>query len=226
MAISVTCPKCHTRLKVSDQYAGKRGPCPKCKSEIHVPKKEEEVVIAGPADFEGQKGVSGELVLKPIEREETEFHPVVVVTSVAGTIAVLAVALVIRMGTPDGQVSPAILTMGALLLAPGLVLAGYAFLRDSDLEPYSGLSLAIRVGICSLVYAFTWAIYAIVVGFLFAPGHPELLQLGFIVPCLAAVGILAAYSSLDLDPTNSFFHYSLYLGVTVILRLIMGMSAF
>ena len=116
--------------------------------------------------------------------------------------------------------------MGALLLAPGLVLAGYAFLRDSDLEPYSGLSLAIRVGICSLVYAFTWAIYAIVVGFLFTPGHPELLHLGFIVPCLAAVGILAAYSSLDLDPTNSFFHYALYLGVTVILRLIMGMSAF
>ena len=34
MAIDVTCPSCHTRFQVSDKFAGKSGPCPKCKNTI------------------------------------------------------------------------------------------------------------------------------------------------------------------------------------------------
>ncbi|MEC8508925.1 MAG: MJ0042-type zinc finger domain-containing protein, partial [Planctomycetota bacterium] len=34
MSIRVTCPGCHARFNVSDQFAGKSGPCPKCKKTI------------------------------------------------------------------------------------------------------------------------------------------------------------------------------------------------
>ena len=64
MPIQVTCPnpKCLTRFSVADKYAGQKGPCPKCKTVITIPKKEDEVVIhtpvhseAGGADASGRK---------------------------------------------------------------------------------------------------------------------------------------------------------------------------
>ena len=52
MPIQVTCPKCFTRFSVSEKFAGKKGPCPKCKSEITVPDVGEEVVVPiGKADI-------------------------------------------------------------------------------------------------------------------------------------------------------------------------------
>ena len=48
------------------------------------------------------------------------------------------------------QVSPWIKGLGALVLAPPLVLAGYTFLRDDELEPYRGRELGLRVAACGL----------------------------------------------------------------------------
>src|SRR6187401_2984774 len=57
MAIDVTCASCKTRFQVSDKFAGKQGPCPKCKKIITVPTKKDEVVIhvpeSGPKDSKG-----------------------------------------------------------------------------------------------------------------------------------------------------------------------------
>src|SRR5258708_6764900 len=38
MPIPVTCPSCKTSFTVGDQHAGKKGPCPKCKGIIAIPK--------------------------------------------------------------------------------------------------------------------------------------------------------------------------------------------
>ena len=37
MAIAVLCPGCKSQFTVSDQYAGRTGPCPKCKKPITIP---------------------------------------------------------------------------------------------------------------------------------------------------------------------------------------------
>jgi predicted Zn finger-like uncharacterized protein len=37
MPISVTCPACAAAFQVKDEYAGKKGKCPKCKAVLTVP---------------------------------------------------------------------------------------------------------------------------------------------------------------------------------------------
>ena len=71
MPIQVTCPKCFKRFQVSEKFAGKTGPCPNCKSQIKVPEASEEVVIHAPED-DAPKDRSGQSVLKPLKREETD----------------------------------------------------------------------------------------------------------------------------------------------------------
>ena len=39
MPISVVCPGCKARFNVSDKFAGKKGPCPKCKTVLTVPRR-------------------------------------------------------------------------------------------------------------------------------------------------------------------------------------------
>jgi len=87
MPIPVTCPGCLARFTVSDKYAGKQGPCPKCKQTITVPDKSQEVVIHAPDD--GPKDSAGKPVLKPIRR--VEFTPNGLQIGVAIGVASLAI---------------------------------------------------------------------------------------------------------------------------------------
>ena len=45
MPISVTCPQCEFIVKVKDEYAGKRGKCPKCKTTVQIPAAEAPVLL-------------------------------------------------------------------------------------------------------------------------------------------------------------------------------------
>ena len=58
MAIDVLCPGCQKKFRVSDQFAGKKGPCPQCKTIITIPAKGPEVIIHAP-ETEGPKGSDG-----------------------------------------------------------------------------------------------------------------------------------------------------------------------
>ena len=61
MAIDVTCIKCHTRFQVSEKFAGKSGPCPKCKNTIKIPELKDQVVIHAP-EVSGTKTATGQPV--------------------------------------------------------------------------------------------------------------------------------------------------------------------
>lgn len=226
MSIQVTCPGCHARFNVSDNFAGREGPCPKCKTKIKIPDKAEEVVIHAPEDFGGGgRDAKGRPVLKPIERADVKLPPVVIFAIVGAVVMVLLLAWVLgRSGEPP---STLILGIGALALAPALIFGGYTFLRDDELEPYRGRQLWLRIGICSLVYALTWLGYSLAIGMLVSEGNsPAMMHLLLVAPPIIGVGMLAAYSTLDLEPMMAFLHYGLYLTVTVLLRLTMGMPPF
>ncbi len=232
MPIQVICRSCHARFAVSEKFAGKKGPCPKCKAEITVPETKDEVVIHAPEDFDsGGKTATGQLALKPIQRKEVKLSAVAVAGTLGAIVAVFLVAWMFHPGSDDDPPPPPpmlVLALGAIALAPPLVWGGYSFLRDDELEPYRHVSLWIRVAICSVVYALLWGFFLAVKTYLLQGSGDEqlgLLPLAFVILAFLALGALAAHTSLDLDPTTAVFHYGLYIVVTVLLRLTMGMYA-
>lgn len=120
MSIRVTCPGCHARFNVSDQFAGKSGPCPKCKMTIQIPDKAEEVVVHAPENF-GPADSQGRSVLKPIFRQERSVSTVQIFGIGLFVVLGIAIAAVLRFSIPDPANFPLpILVVGAVLLAPPL----------------------------------------------------------------------------------------------------------
>src|SRR4051812_5046599 len=156
MAIDVTCPSCLTRFQVSDKFAGKSGPCPKCKKTIKVPEKKAEIVIHAP-EVSGPKDTTGVAVLKPLTRKEVRLTMMQIIAIVASVIVVLALAAVLRYQPKDLQKLAAML--GSILLGPPLAFAGYTFLRDDELEPYRGKEVLLRSLACGAAFAAIWGAY-------------------------------------------------------------------
>jgi hypothetical protein len=224
VAILVVCQTCKTRFQVSEKFAGKQGPCPKCKAVISIPKLDEQVKIHAPEEYAGggmvaAKDAQGRAVLKPISRDKTKFQPVILVAAAAGILMAVLVAFLLRDQSPNVW----ILGAGAFLLAPPIVLAGYTALRDAESEPYRGTALWIRTAIVSVVYAGLWGIAALFGTLVFTAGTPELWQLIPPTAIMIVGGTIAALATLDLEPANAFFHYAFYLAATVFLRVIMGL---
>jgi hypothetical protein len=229
MPIQVVCPGCKKRFEVSDKFAGKQGPCPQCKTVIKVPEKSVEVVIHAPETAgRGGKSATGMPVFKPIARKYLNATPAVWVGVIAGVVVVFLAAMLLGLGhnATDKQVSTVILAIGALVLAPPLALAGYIFLRDAELEPYRGTTLWIRIGSVALVYAVLWGALGFLKPLWGITGMMETYQAVVIVPALLGIGGLAAFAALELDYTTAVFHYSLYLGITVLLRLCLQLYPF
>lgn len=220
MAIRVTCPGCKTRFNVGDQFAGKTGPCPKCKTVIKIPDKSEEVVVHAPENF-GPKDSKGRAVLKPVFREETKVTPVGIATFVASLVLALGAALAIRFVSPE---PPLVLIMiAAAILAPPLSWAGYAFLRNQDLDSYHGVELWARVGVTSLLFFALWGLFPIVAYALNSDTFTMPIALGSIVGMLVAGGAIAMVAY-DHDYLMGLVHFGLYLLVCLTLRAIAALS--
>lgn len=244
MAILVVCSKCKSRFQVSDKFAGQKGPCPKCKHEITIPDKSEEVKIHAPETF-GPKGAGGRPVLKPIFREETKWNPLAA-GIVGGILAIafivaLAVGMVSHVKDPpkrDGTVVERVdgvpvyvsLALGSLLVGGTLSYAGYTFLRDADTEPFRGQELWMRVGICAFCYALLWGgVWLVKLGLgLDLNDMGTMSRIVWIVIFLA--GMLAAgggigHLALEIEYGTGLLHFGLFLVVSVLLRLTMGLQA-
>ena len=226
MAIDVTCPGCKARFQVSEKFAGKKGPCPKCKAVIIVPAVAEKVEIHAPEVVAGPKGSMGQAALKPLKRTETKVSVPMIVAVVGTILVVLVMAFVLRVKDAKAakDFPQVLLIFSAMLLGPPLAWAGYSFLRDDELEPYRGRSLWLRVSACGLVYAALWGVYwGVKMSPLLDGRAPQAFELICIIPFFFAGGC-AAFVSLDLSYGNGLLHYGLYLLVTVLLRWIVNIG--
>ncbi len=226
MPIPVTCSSCLTRFNVGDQHAGKTGPCPKCKKPIQIPELGEEIVIHAPESEPGAKNAAGKNILKPIKRKEAKFSLNITVATVG--LVLLSIAIAWLLGNSDlGDNQFWALAGGAILLGPLLAYAGYTFLRDDELGIYEGSSVIIRSISCGLVYALLWGVYIYLGSNVFgdesfADGLEMVQIAGLCVPLLG-IGAFAALVSFDFDFITGFFHFTLYFGVTILLRFVMGL---
>ncbi|WP_425614801.1 hypothetical protein NA78x_004680 [Anatilimnocola sp. NA78] len=225
MPIDVTCANCKTRFQVSEKFAGKKGPCPKCKTVITVPTLQEQVVIHAPEPT-GPKDSKGQAVLAPLVRKEAKLSQMMIIVIVASVFVVMFAALILRIAFPGGSTPLVILITGSVLLAPPLALAAYTFLRDDELAPFTRNELAMRLIAPSVVYPLIWGIYWFVFWYLEINPAGNGLMLVFAIPVVIVIGAICAQASLELEFGSAALHYCVYLVATVVLRLILGMSAY
>jgi hypothetical protein len=221
MPIQVTCPSCLARFTVSDKYAGKKGPCPKCKKEITVPDKSQEVIIHAPEPT-GPKDSKGVSVLKPIKR--TEFSLSNIQLSIAGGITFVAILMAFVGRFAFTPVPWWYLSLGAIALSYPVAWAGYAFLKDDELGGYFGRELAVRLGACSAIFAATWGLYWFLAYYL---GNKTLadvdgISFAIFLGVMIVGGALGSLACLEMEFGQSLLHYVLYLGITFLLAMVAG----
>ncbi|MEM6329595.1 MAG: hypothetical protein AAF790_05035 [Planctomycetota bacterium] len=215
------------RFSVGDQHAGKQGPCPSpnCSTLISIPKAEDQVVIHAPDDG-GPKDAKGRSVLKTTRSKDAKFSVPIAAGVGVAALLVLVVAVLVRAEVVPGGTP--VLASGAVILGPMLAWAGYGFLRDGELEPYRGKALLVRASACGLGFAAAWGAYTLL-AYQLSGGWPigslEVFQMLIAAAAAVAIGAIAAYASLDLDPTLAGVHFALYFLVTVLLRVVMALPA-
>lgn len=220
MSIRVTCTGCHTRFDVHDKFAGKEGPCPKCKALIQIPADDEQVVIHAP-ELAGPKDSKGRAILKPISRSETILSGVQIAIIVASVIGFLAVAVILRSVIADKTKFPVyMLAIGALAIAFPIAYAAYAVLRNQEAPPFFGTQLWARIGICAVVYSILW-LFMPLMAFAF-PGNDMGAVVGIVG--MIAVGGLIGMLTLEFDYMFGILHYGMYLSICLIGRLILGLG--
>lgn len=218
MPILVTCSGCKTQFRVSDKFAGKQGPCPKCKAVIVIPAlqqaKAAEVVIHEP---EAVAAKTGTAIPKPITRKATAIRPL----EVAGLLGAFAMAAVAAWwGGEIWRANPGLRVLGLLAVAFPCGRLGYAILRNDELEPYLGRELWIRIAIASAVYVLLWVV------FYWVPEDFRDTAFSLVLTWTPffAVGGLAGLACFDLDYFNGVLHYSLYVLVTLTLGWLAGLT--
>jgi hypothetical protein len=222
MPILVVCPGCKKRFQVSDQFAGKTGPCPTCKTVIKIPTAKEQVVVHEPTAFEsGGRSTTGQLVIKPIEHENVRFRPVVAAMIAAVVLFVFVVAFSGRNLIRNSSFGYPLCALGLLLISPPLVVAGYSVLRNDEMEPYRGRPLAIRSTIAAIVYAILWGLFGYVAT-LVADTEPWTWLV--VVPPFFVAGALAALATLDFDFGTGTVHFGGYVLLTILLRWAAGLG--
>jgi hypothetical protein len=220
MPISVVCGGCKTRFEVSEKFAGKQGPCPKCKAIIRIPEvMAAEVKVHAPEEFAtGGKDRKGRAITKPIPRVDSKVNSHVVAAIVVGSVLAFAVALVGRGLGEAAQYG--LITIGLLLLGPPIAVGGYYFLRNDELEPYSGQELWIRASLCGVGYAVLWGVYWYL-GYQ-AEIPSEMYHWVFVAPAFIAAGGGLALAAFDLEYSSGALHYCFYVIVTLLLRFAIG----
>jgi hypothetical protein len=223
MSIRVTCTGCHTRFNVSEKFAGREGPCPKCRRVIRIPAAADEVKVHAPENF-GPKGATGEAILKPIFRQDTILSPVQIVLIAAVLVGFVAIAFLLRWGISDKEGFSSLLLAGlSIVVALPCVFAGYTVLRDQELGSLSGQDLGIRVAACAVIYGLAWSAFS-VSNLALMDDFGTTTRI-FAIAAMFVIGAVAANLFLGLDLIMATLHFGLFLGCCILLRVIIGFSA-
>ena len=214
MAIRVICPGCMTSFEVSEKFAGKKGPCPKCGHLIEIPK--EQVVVHAPDDF--TSGGKRQKILghdaRPIEQKRFTLSGKQIALGCLVLFGALALAYLV--GLAHNALLSAIF---GLLLAAGLAFPiadfGYTLIRDeNDLEMLLGAERHKRALFAALVFAGSGLVYELFQYFL---GGTGLLACLFLIP-VGAVGAFGALIFFDCNFGRALLVYLIFAFVAIVGR--------
>lgn len=225
MAIIVTCPGCRKSFSVRDEFGGRKGPCPKCKTMITIPMPTGKVKVHGGEAFEsGGKSAQGTLVLKPIKRRENIFKPKTALIIAFSTLMIFFLTWILGGLFRSSGIAAFV---GLVLVTPPLVYAPWFFLRDTEaIEDLSRQELIQRTIFCSVIYLLFWGAYIF-----FAPAFANAfgdtfsyLTWPFAALPLFIVGGLIASFLYDLEFTDGYIHIVFYILFTGALFWTAGLS--
>lgn len=220
MAIAVLCPGCKSRFSVSDQFAGRTGPCPKCKKPITIPAvTADAVVIHEPEAPVATSNGTGRAPTAPIRRTDKPISTLRFVAVGAAAIALLAAAWAAGRFMNPEEIPAWLMLAAAFLVALPCVMLGYVAVRDRELEPFTGTPFLLRSLACAAVYAALWGVK----GLLPPDATAEMWQWLYLAPMFVVSGALAALVAFELEWGTAVAHFSLYAMVTALLRWLLGL---
>ena len=221
MAIDVICPGCHKRFQVSDQFAGKKGPCPGCQTIIEIPKLEDVVVV-----HERETTKTGAPTkLNSIRRQGTTVSKLELVISLTAVLLGLATAIVGRFTIAEDAVAPELLISGIAgsMLGIGTSLLGYIVLRNSELEIVNDRKTILKASGIGILYAVLWRLQIIITDSALTMDDGIILP-GVIVLALALTAIASFIPMilLEFEFAQGLVHTSLFIASLVAYSLILG----
>ena len=168
---------------------------------------------------------TGRPVLKPIKFQETKVTRKGIAASIASVVVALGAAIAMRFSFET--VPPLVVAIGALLLAPPLVWAGYTFVRDPELEGYTGRELTTRVLICAVGFSFLWVLYWKLPAYVLDEKDAtevSAVAAGVAWLMLLGLGGLISVLALELEYTPGLLHFGIYFVATLVLAVLAGVQ--
>ena len=212
MSIHVIGPGCMTQFEVSDRFAGKKGPCPKCGHIIEIPKANVTIVSPDELVVDGKKVQNPDHV-RPIEQKSYSFTASAVIVNLAVLTAVLAVALVFHFVHAPFLAVPVGIAL-VLAVAYPLMKYGYMTFRDpNDLEIFLGGQLGKKSILGAAVLLALWLVYELVLLYM----NPGGMALAYLIP----VAVFAAFVPVvifDMDFSDSLAVAVVFLLAVILLR--------
>lgn len=225
MAIDVICPGCHKRFQVSDDFAGKKGPCPACKTTIEIPKLEDVVVI-----HERETTASGAPAkLESIQRKQSTVGKSELFLAIGALLAGLIITLVGRIQLPEVDPNPLFITK---ILAGGLLgisssLLGHIVLRGQDDGSIYDRKALLKGTVIGLVYALIWRIQVLISdGFLVQDGNVILPAVIILSIAFMVVTTFIPMFVFDFEYQQGLTHVALFICSLAVYSLILGDIAF
>ena len=201
-----------TQFEVSDRFAGKKGPCPKCGHIIEIPKVNVTIVSPDELVVDGKKVQNPDHV-RPIEQKSYSFTASAVIVNLAVLTAVLAVALVFHFVHAPFLAVPVGIAL-VLAVAYPLMKYGYMTFRDpNDLEIFLGGQLGKKSILDAAVLLALWLVYELVLLYM----NPGGMALAYLIP----VAVFAAFVPVvifDMDFSDSLAVAVVFLLAVILLR--------
>ena len=162
MTIDVICSGCLKSFQVGDQFAGRSGPCPGCKTVISIPALEDQLIIEEPEYKPGSP--AGHTKIDGITRRAGVFQRFEVTTLCSLFILASAVAVLTRILQGDSQnvltaTTGVLFGIGLILMATASSLLGYGVLKDSEVKAFDRRTTIIRTAITSAIYCLIASVF-------------------------------------------------------------------
>jgi hypothetical protein len=219
MTIDVICSGCLKSFQVGDQFAGRSGPCPGCKTIISIPALEDQLIIEEPEYKPGSP--AGHTKIDGITRRAGVFQRFEVTTLCSLFVLASAVAVLTRIVQVDSQnvltaTTGVLFGIGLILMATASSLLGYGVLKDSEVKAFDRPTTILSTAITAAIYSLIGSVF-IVTTLLLDPTDPSrTLILSIVAIACFAIASFAPMVLYEMEMLQGALHVGIMICMTSI----------